>query len=116
MTENTLPQEAELQDRAISFAKGCYIGQEVIARIRTYGQVAKALRFLRVDGEVPQPGSKVFAGGKEVGFITSAAHSPRRGVNVALGYIRKETNAPGTMVQIGNEPAINAEILQNPGD
>jgi len=35
---------------------------------------------------------------------------------VALGYIRKETNAPGTMVQIGNEPAINAEILQNPGD
>jgi folate-binding protein YgfZ len=116
MTENTLPQEAELQDRAISFSKGCYIGQEVIARIRTYGQVAKALRLLRVDGAMPRPGSKIFAGGKEVGFLTSAAHSPGRGGNVALGYIRKETNAPGTVLQIGNEPGVNAEILPNPAD
>jgi folate-binding protein YgfZ len=116
MTENTLPQEAELQDRAVSFAKGCYIGQEVIARIRTYGQVAKALRLLRVDGEVPKPGTKIFAGGKEVGFVTSAARSPRRGVNVSLGYVRKEANAPGTVLQIGNEPAVHAEVMQNPSN
>ena len=65
MTENTLPQEAELQERAVSFSKGCYIGQEVIARIRTYGQVAKALRLIRVDGQPPDPGTKIFSGGKE---------------------------------------------------
>ncbi len=115
MTETTIPQEAELQDRAVSFAKGCYIGQEVIARIRTYGQVAKALRLLRVDGEVPNAGTKVFAGGKEVGFVTSASHSPRHGTTVALAYIRKETNAPGTAVQIG-EPPVKGLILENPAN
>jgi folate-binding protein YgfZ len=111
MSENTLPQEAELQDRAISFAKGCYIGQEVIARIRTYGQVAKALRLLQVNGALPAAGTKVFAAGKEVGFITSATHSPKHHADVALAYIRKESNSPGTALQIGSAPTTEAVIL-----
>jgi folate-binding protein YgfZ len=113
MTENTLPQEAELQDRAISFAKGCYIGQEVIARIRTYGQVAKALRLLRLkDGNTAPPsGTKIFASGKESGFVTSATYSPKYGVRVALGYVRKESNAIGTKVELGSSPGPQAEII-----
>jgi folate-binding protein YgfZ len=119
MTEKTLPQEAELQDRAVSFAKGCYIGQEVIARIRTYGQVAKALRLLRLQDDaaqsLPVSGTKIFVGSKEAGFVTSAAISPKYGAAVALAYVRKESNALGTVVQIGSEPGIKAEIIAVPG-
>jgi len=116
MNENTLPQEAEIQDRAISFSKGCYIGQEIIARIRTYGQVAKALRLLRLapSETVPAPGTKIFVSGKETGFVTSATYSPALRTNLALGYVRKESNAPGTSVQIGSEAGVEAEILATP--
>jgi folate-binding protein YgfZ len=113
MTEITLPQEAELQERAISFAKGCYIGQEVIARIRTYGQVAKALRLLRLkDGNTAPPsGAKIFAAGKESGFVTSTTCSPKYKAHVALGYVRKESNAVGTQVELGSTPGPHAEII-----
>lgn len=95
MDENTLPPEAGLESRAISYSKGCYIGQEVIARIRTYGQVAKTLRGLRLPADLavlPTKGDKLFADGKEVGHVTSAV------AGFALGYLRKEHNAPGTQL------------------
>jgi folate-binding protein YgfZ len=113
MNETTLPQEAELQDRAISFAKGCYIGQEVIARIRTYGQVAKALRLLRLShaASLPTPGTKLFSAGKEVGSIMSVTRSPKFAANVALGYVRKETNALGTVLQAGAADGPGVEIV-----
>lgn len=100
MDESTLAPEAEIDQRAISYTKGCYIGQEVIARIRTYGQVAKALRGLRLADDLstlPKKGDKLFKGEKEVGFITSAVASPTLNANIALGYVRRETN------QIGEE-------------
>lgn len=97
MDETNLAPEAGIEGRAISYNKGCYIGQEVIARIRTYGQVAKALRGLRItSGPLPNKGDKLFAGEKEVGYITSSVYSPTLQANVALGYVRREHNAPGT--------------------
>ncbi|MGZ5568369.1 MAG: CAF17-like 4Fe-4S cluster assembly/insertion protein YgfZ, partial [Limisphaerales bacterium] len=78
MDETNLAPEA-IENRAISYSKGCYIGQEVIARIRTYGQVAKSLRGLRLADDLkalPLKGDKLFKNDKEVGYITSATHSP----------------------------------------
>lgn len=98
MDENNLPPEAGLESRAISYTKGCYIGQEVIARIRTYGQVAKALRGLRLANDLknlPLKGDKLFHGEREVGYITSSVHSPDSKVNIALGYVRREANKIG---------------------
>jgi folate-binding protein YgfZ len=116
MDENNLAPETGIQSRAISYSKGCYIGQEVIARIRTYGQVAKALRLMRIEGEgaLPEKGAKLFRDGKEAGYITSSAHSPRFQARVALGYVRKEANALGTRLNLatgGN----SAEIVAIPG-
>jgi folate-binding protein YgfZ len=103
MDESTLPGEAGLDARAVSYSKGCYIGQEVIARIRTYGQVARGLRGLRLPGDLatlPQHGDKLLHDGKEVGFITSALRSPTFRANIALGYIRRECNQPGTALTL----------------
>jgi folate-binding protein YgfZ len=106
MDENTLAPEA-LGENAISYSKGCYIGQEVIARIRTYGQVAKALRGLRFDAEaaVPKSGDKIHREGKEVGWITSAVFSPKLECPIALGYVRKECNQVGTRLTVNDSPA-----------
>jgi folate-binding protein YgfZ len=98
MDETNIPLEAMLETRAISFNKGCYIGQEVISRIRTYGQVAKALRGLLLDDSksLPAKGDRLFKDGKDVGYITSAAASPALKANIALGYVRKEVNEVGS--------------------
>jgi folate-binding protein YgfZ len=88
---------------AISYSKGCYIGQEVIARVRTYGQVAKAWRGFRLPdvlAALPQRGDKLYLGDKEVGFITSAAASTFFKANIALGYVRREANSIGTELQM----------------
>lgn len=93
----------EFVRNAISYSKGCYIGQEVIARIRTYGQVAKALRGMQVisvTGTVPRRGDKLFHEGREVGMVTSAVDSRRLGGVVALGIVRRECNQPGTTLVV----------------
>ena len=103
MDELNLPPEAGLDARAISYSKGCYIGQEVIARIRTYGQVAKALRGIRLADDLkslPVKGDKLFLGEKEVGYITSAVASPTLRANIALGYVRREANKIGTELRV----------------
>ena len=117
MDETNLAPEA-LRENAISYAKGCYIGQEVIARIRTYGQVAKALRLLRLPddlGHLPARGEKLFKDQREVGFLTSATVSPMHGGTVALGYVRKEANAPGESLTLGSPSGKIARILSVPG-
>ena len=98
MDETNLAPEA-LGPDAISYSKGCYIGQEVIARVRTYGQVARALRGLRLPEKLatlPVKGDKLFLGEKEVGSVTSAIASTRFKANLALGYVRREANQVGT--------------------
>jgi folate-binding protein YgfZ len=117
MDDTNLPHEAGIEMRAVSFTKGCYIGQEVINRIRSFGQVSRALRGLRLPAELPAlplRGDKLLHGGKEVGHITSAADSPVLNANIALGYVRKECNAPGTELTLrtaqGEWPATIAPL------
>src|SRR5262245_46666692 len=101
MTSDTIPLEAGIEDRAISLTKGCYVGQEVIIRVlhRGHGRVARKLARLQVEGDAPLPQAKVFAGDREIGFITSAATSPRLGP-IALGYLHRDFLTPGTVVEV----------------
>jgi folate-binding protein YgfZ len=118
MDTTNLPPEAGIENKAISYNKGCYIGQEVIARIRTYGQVAKALRGLQFpDRVVPLPGrgDKLFFGDKEVGYICSAIHSPALNNNVGFGYVRREHNSVGTELKVRTGTGdVRATIVEVP--
>src|SRR5256884_5932439 len=118
MDETNLPPEAGIEERAVSYTKGCYIGQEVIARVRTYGQVAKALRGLRLADSIkvlPQKGDKLYRGDKEIGFVTSALASPTLKSNVALAYVRREHNGIGTELTLrSNEGESPARIVELP--
>jgi folate-binding protein YgfZ len=97
--ETNLPQEVNRDARAISFTKGCYIGQETVARIRSYGHVNRLLVGVRFEGsETVAGGAKLCRGGQEVGRITSGVVSPALGA-IALAYVRRGHNAPGTEVQ-----------------
>ena len=103
--ERDLPHETE-QARALSFTKGCYIGQEIVERIRSRGAVHRKLAGFLTDAPVT-PGSKIVVGEKEVGEVTSATSvglADRRR-NLALGYVRREASAPGSEVQIGEVAA-----------
>jgi folate-binding protein YgfZ len=98
MDETNIPLECGLEARAISYTKGCYIGQEVINRIHSVGHVNRELRGLRLADvlpALPQRGDKLFHAGKEAGYITSAVHSPRLKASLALGYVRRETSQTG---------------------
>lgn len=110
-----LSAEAGLDARAVSFNKGCYSGQEVINRLHTFGQVAKALRGLRLPAGRPLParGDRLFHAGREAGHITSAVDSPRFGP-VALGYVRREGNAPGTRLALAADGPPEVEVVALP--
>jgi folate-binding protein YgfZ len=97
ITERNLPQEVARDDRTISFRKGCYLGQETVARIDALGHVNQMLVGLRLAGQdhVP-PGLELFAEAAKVGQVTSAAFSPRQQCCVALAYVRRGRHAPGT--------------------
>ena len=100
MDETNIPLECGLESRAISYQKGCYIGQEVINRIHSVGHVTRELRGLRLVDDLrilPARGDKLFFNGKEIGQVTSAVKSPTLNANIALGYVRREAD------QIGNE-------------
>jgi folate-binding protein YgfZ len=119
MDETNLAPEAGIEPRAISYSKGCYIGQEVIARIRTYGQVTKSLRGLKLaDGltTLPARGDKLYFDGKEAGYITSALASPALKANIALGYVRKECNQVGARLVLKNGMSGEsvAEVMELP--
>jgi aminomethyltransferase len=89
--ERDLPQETA-QTRALNFTKGCYLGQEIVERIRSRGAVHKQFTAFFVEGTLPEPGMKIEAEGKEVGEITSSAKLPLPAGDraVALGYLRRE--------------------------
>jgi folate-binding protein YgfZ len=94
----------------VSYTKGCYIGQETVARVKYRGHVNRALSGLVVEGErVPDAGAHVMAEGKEVGRVTSAVRSIALGRPIALGYVRREHFAPGSAVTVadpsGEQPA-----------
>ena len=93
MDETNLPLECGIEERAVSYRKGCYIGQEVINRIHTIGHVNRELRGLLLAeslAELPVKGARLFHAGKEVGYITSAAKSPALKRTIALGYVHRD--------------------------
>jgi len=87
--EKTLPHETG-QERALNFNKGCYIGQEIVERIRSRGAVHKTFVGFEVEGPVPSAGTKIQSEGKDVGEITSVAAEPLNKKRLALGYLRRE--------------------------
>ena len=100
MNESHLPLEASLND-AISFDKGCYIGQEYVVRLAHRGHLNRKLVGIRIDSDVPPPaGTKLMSGETEAGELTSSAYSPRLGTSLALGYIKKDFFEPGTELTI----------------
>ena len=101
-----LPAETGQVDRAVSYHKGCYLGQEIVERMRSRGSLARQLVGFRIDGAtVPAPGVTVSASDSEVGRITSACQSPAAGGPIALGYVRSAKAAPGTAVAIATTAA-----------
>ena len=99
--ERTIPQEAFLELEAVSFTKGCFLGQELVCRIDSRGHVNRFLRHITgIDGEWPVPGTEIVVAGKVVGEITSVA-PPELGVG-ALGYVRREVE-PGTDAELRSE-------------
>jgi tRNA-modifying protein YgfZ len=102
VTEKNLPQEVGRDDRAINYVKGCYLGQETVARIDALGHVNQVLRGLRFDLAAPclRPGAVVEADGKRVGFVTSSALSPGWNSVIALAMLRTSHARPGTRLEV----------------
>ncbi len=107
MTEDTIPLEAGLLDRAISMSKGCYVGQEVIVRVlhRGGGRVVKHLVQMTFGADVveaPPAGTRVLAGddGKDVGVVTSAAQHPATGRMLALAWVHRDAAEVGRVVRL----------------
>ena len=98
---STIPQEAGLTEGAVDFTKGCYLGQELVARIESRGHVNRRLRSLRcAAGDTPPSGAALLVEGRQVGTLTSAAMSPDVGAPVGLGLVRSEVDI-GTAVEVG---------------
>jgi folate-binding protein YgfZ len=121
MDEATIPLEAGIETRAISFSKGCYVGQEVIIRVlhRGHGRVARRLVGLRFDGpRVPAPGSPIRSGDREIGVVTSATQSPALNRPIALGYVHRDFVEPGTKVAVGESTGsvVPLPFVERPGN
>jgi aminomethyltransferase len=105
ITIANLPQETGITD-ALHFNKGCYLGQEIVERVRSRGHVNRLLVGMRVEGEAPiEARARVSFAGNEVGEITSACISPLTGVGNTLGYLRINAAKPGTEVFVEGRPA-----------
>ena len=108
LDDSVIPQEAGLNERAVSFTKGCYVGQETVARLHYRGKPNRHLRGLRL-GEEVQPGTALRLGEREVGTITSVAASPRLGA-LALAIVRREAQ-PGDVLDAGG---VSAQVVELP--
>lgn len=106
ITEGNLPQEVGRDAQAISFTKGCYLGQETVARIDALGHVNRQLVGVKLaGGSVPAPGTLLRSNDKEAGHITSAAWSPALSAPIALAYVRRPLAKPGTQLSLSADAA-----------
>jgi tRNA-modifying protein YgfZ len=110
LDESVIPQEAGINERAVSFTKGCYVGQETVARLYYRGKPNRQLRGVRLSA-VAESGDEVTFDGRVVGRLTSVAQSPRFGP-IGLALIRREA-PPGSFVTVG-EASITAEVTELP--
>jgi len=115
ISENNLPQEIGRDERAISFVKGCYLGQETVARLDALGHVNKILKGLRfsVGSACPPAGSVLLQEGKPVGAVTSAVYSPVRNAPLALAFVRTQSARAGTVLDVqapGTSESITATV------
>ena len=112
ITDKNLPQEVNRDRRAISFTKGCYLGQETVARLDALGHVNRLLVGVAFEGKsVPEPGTSLTLQGSEVGRVTSSCFSPKLARPLALAYVRREHHEPGTRL---DSPVAAAEIVRLP--
>lgn len=109
--DRDLPQETE-QEHALNFTKGCYIGQEIVERIRSRGSVHRKFHGFVLEGEIPGRGTKLESDGKEVGEITSVNRIPTRDgeQSIALGYIRREALERGARITYSGGEAKPSEV------
>jgi tRNA-modifying protein YgfZ len=118
METDTIPLEAGIEDRAISFTKGCYVGQEIIVRVtqRGGGRVARRLVGLELNGsDIPAGGALIRVGDRDVGRITSATVSPTLGHTIALGYVHRDFVEPGTAVTVvSDDTSYEARVTRTP--
>ena len=110
LDDTVIPQEADLNDRAVSFTKGCYVGQETVARLYYRGKPNRRLRGLRLDGPAAT-GAEITFGDRVVGRVTSVADSPALGP-LALALLRREAE-PGSPVRVG-EDGVEALVVELP--
>jgi folate-binding protein YgfZ len=110
LDDSVIPQEAGLNDRAVSFTKGCYVGQETVARLYYRGKPNRQLRGVRLSGPA-SPGDELLFEGRVVGRVTSVAQSPRFG-EIALALVRREA-PPGTTVLVAGDGS-TAEVVELP--
>ena len=115
MTDEYLPAETGQLDRAVSFTKGCYLGQEIVGRMRSRGAIARRLVGLHVEGDsVPPPGASLTHDGKPVGQLTSACRSLATGRVIGLGYVKTQFTDPGNSLTLAYKdtqlPALVAEL------
>ena len=117
LTETVLPDEAGLRERGfVAENKGCYVGQEIVARIKTYGHVNRRLVRLSISGGVPKPGEEIFFESEKAGTLTSVAPAVRRGPgeSVALAYVKRERAAAGTALAISSfAGTLSASVLSD---
>jgi folate-binding protein YgfZ len=97
--EKQIPHEAGLEHSHISYTKGCYTGQEIVERVRSRGQVNRRRVSLVFTGSVPASGELLTTEGKDAGYVTRAAFSPILSCPIGMGYVRRESNSPGTVLQ-----------------
>jgi len=101
MTSAVNPMQAGLEEKAIDFEKGCYIGQEVIAKIKYLGQVNRGLVGLKISGETtPEAGAAVYSEEKNIGSITRSAYCPTTDAILAFSYLPRTQMEPGTHVKV----------------
>jgi folate-binding protein YgfZ len=116
LSERVIPEEAGLVERCVSFTKGCYTGQELVARLEARGSnVPRRLRGIVLTGEggpsaAVVPGAEILADGKPSGVVTSAAWSPGMGATVALGYVHRSVTESSTVTVDG----LSAEVRSLP--
>ena len=121
--DSVIPHEAGLENTHINFSKGCYTGQEIVERVRSRGHVNRRLVRLqfKFTGAQPAPGTKLRAASAEVGQVTSVAALPAGGFAIGMGYVRREHNAPGSVLEfdggsatVGAWQGVGAPPIQTP--